>query len=85
MGSLGSAICFAGILLLKSGSRKHDVDSRHDSTSMILHIQQRLQDDINKIVDWTSDNKMVLNASKTKNLLVTGKRLEKKAPNTTLN
>ena len=85
MGSLESAICFAGILLLKSGSRKHDVDSRHDSTSMILHIQQRLQDDINKIVDWTSDNKMVVNASKTKSLFVTGKRLEKKAPNRTLN
>ena len=43
-------------------------------------IQQRLQDDINKIADWTSENRMVLNASKTKSLLVTGKRLEKKAP-----
>ena len=29
-------------------------------------IQQRLQHDINKIAEWTSDNKMVLNASKTK-------------------
>ena len=43
-------------------------------------IQQRLQDDINKRADWTSENRMVLNASKTKSLLVTGKRLEKKAP-----
>ena len=43
-------------------------------------IQQRLQDDINKIADWTSENRMVLNASKTKSLLVTGKRLERKAP-----
>ena len=42
-------------------------------------IQQRLQDDINKIADWTSENRMVLNATKTKSLLVTGKRLEKKA------
>ena len=47
-------------------------------------IQQRLQDDINKIADWTSDSKMVINASKTKSLLVTGKRLEKKAPDTNL-
>ena len=56
------------------------------STSVVVSdlpaIQQRLQDDINKIADWTSDNKMVLNASKTKSLLVTGKRLEKKAPDT---
>ena len=40
-------------------------------------IQQRLQHDINKIADWTYGNKMVLNASKTKSLLVTGKRLKK--------
>ena len=54
------------------------------STSAVVSdltvIQQRLQDDINKIADWTSDNKMLLNGSKTKSLLVTGKRLEKKAP-----
>ena len=42
-------------------------------------IQQRLQDDINKIAHWTSENRMVLNATKTKSLFVTGKRLEKKA------
>ena len=47
-------------------------------------IQQRLQHDINKIVDWTYGNKMVLNASKTKSLLVTGKRPEKKALDTAL-
>ena len=38
-------------------------------------IQQRLQDDINNIADWISDNKVVLNACKTKSHLVTGKRL----------
>ena len=47
------------------------------STSTVVSelpaIQQRLQDDINKIADWTSDNKMILNASKTKSLFVTGK------------
>ena len=47
-------------------------------------IQQRLQHDINKIADWTYSNKMVLNTSKTKSLLVTGKRLEKKALDTAL-
>ena len=40
------------------------------STSAVVSdlpaIQQRLQDDINNIADWTSDNKMVLNASKIK-------------------
>ena len=58
------------------------------STSTVVSdlpvIQQRLQHDINKIADWTSDNKMVLNASKTKSILVTGKRLQKKAPDTNL-
>ena len=34
------------------------------------------------IADWTSENKMVLN--KTKTLLVTGKRLEKKIPDKAL-
>ena len=41
-------------------------------------VQQRLQGDINRIADWTSENRMVLNTSKTKTLLVTGQRLEKK-------
>ena len=58
------------------------------STSTVVSdlpvIQQRLQDDISKIADWTYDNKMVLNASKTKSILVTGKRLQKKAPDTNL-
>ena len=43
---------------------------------------QQLQHDINKIANWTYGNKMVLNASKTMSLLVTGKRLEKKALDT---
>ena len=43
-------------------------------------VQQRLQEDINRIADWTTENRMVLNTSKTKTLLVTGKRLERKFP-----
>ena len=35
---------------------------------------------IYKIADWTLENRMELNASKTKSLLVTGKRPEKKTP-----
>ena len=58
------------------------------STSAVVSdlpaIQKRLQDDINNIADWTSSNRMVLNASKIKSLLVTGERLEKKAPDTNL-
>ena len=47
------------------------------STSAVVSnlpaIQQRPQDDINRIADWTSDNKIVINASKTKSLLAIGK------------
>ena len=54
------------------------------STSTVVSdlpvIQQSLQDD--KIADWISDKKMVLNASKMKSLLINGERLEKKAPDT---
>ena len=56
------------------------------STSTVVSdlpvIQQSLQDDINKIADWISDKKMVLNNSKMKSLLINGERLEKKAPDT---
>ena len=58
--------------------------STSNAVSDLPVIQQRLQHDINKIADWTSDNRMVLNASKTKSLLVTGKRLQKKASDTNL-
>ena len=44
--------------------------------------ENRVETVLHNIADWTSDNKMVLNASKTESLLVTGKRLEKKAPDT---
>ena len=48
-------------------------------------VQQRRQEDINRrIADWASENRMLLNTSKTKTLLVTGKRLEKKISNKAL-
>ncbi len=58
------------------------VDIYADDTTLITSatIQPWLQYDINKVADWKSENRMVFNASKTKSLLVTGKRLEKKAP-----
>ena len=51
---------------------------------MILLIQQRLQDDINKIADWTSDGKIVLNVSKTKTSPRNWKTTGKEAPDTNL-
>ena len=47
-------------------------------------VQRSLQEDINRIADWTSENMMVLNTSKTKILLVTEKHLEKKISNKAL-
>ena len=61
-------------LTVSSVSPSSEQIYRHDLPA----IQQRLQDDINKLADWTSENRMALNAAKTKSLLVTGKRLEKK-------
>ena len=39
---------------------------------------QVLQADVGKVAQWTTDNKMVLNESKTKAMLEAGKRLYKK-------
>lgn len=47
-------------------------------------IQDQLQEDMDQVVKWTHDNKMVLNASKTKTMLVTGKRLASKFINSEL-
>ena len=47
-------------------------------------VEQRLQEDVSRIADWTSENRMVLNTSKTKTLLATGKRLKKKVPDKAL-
>jgi len=42
------------------------------------NISDGLQRDIDEIMNWSADNKMILNESKTKSMLVTGKRLGKK-------
>ena len=47
--------------------------------------QDQLQEDMNQVVRWSCDNKMTLNASKTKTMLVTGKRLASKLTNAKLN
>jgi hypothetical protein len=53
--------------------------------SKLSEVQQQLQDDMDMVVEWTTENRMVLNASKTiKALLVAGKRLEKKLRDTKL-
>ncbi len=48
-------------------------------------IQDQLQEDMDEVVKWTYDNKMVLNASKTKTMFVTGKWLASKFTNLQLN
>ena len=40
-------------------------------------ISDGLQMDIDEILNWSADNKMILNETKTKSMLVTGKRLVK--------
>ena len=40
--------------------------------------------DVGKVAQWTTDDKMVLNKSKTKTMLVAGKRLHKKMSITSL-
>ena len=47
-------------------------------------ISNGLQTDIDEIMNWSADNKMILNESKTKSMLVTGKRLGKKQEQSTL-
>ena len=47
-------------------------------------INQVLQADVSKVAQWTIDNKMVLNESKTKTMLVAGKRLHERMSSTSL-
>ena len=47
-------------------------------------LNQVLQADVGKVAQWTTDNKMVLNEFKTKNVLVAGKRLHMKMSSTSL-
>ena len=47
-------------------------------------INQVLQADVSKVAQWTIDNKMVLNESKTKTMLVACKRLHEKMSSTSL-
>ena len=47
-------------------------------------VSEGLQKDIDEVVNWSSSNKMLLNESKTKSMLVTGKRLVKKMDHSAL-
>ena len=47
-------------------------------------LNQVLQAHVGKVAQWTTDNKMVLNESKTKVMLVAGKRLYKTMSSTSL-
>ena len=48
-------------------------------------IQDQLQEDMDKVIQWTHVNKMILNSSKIKTMFVTGKRLANKFTNPELN
>ena len=52
--------------------------------SALTALNQVLQTDVGKVAQWTTDNKMGLNESKTKTMLVAGKRLHKKTNSTSL-
>ena len=52
--------------------------------SALTALNQVLQADVGKVAQWTTDNKMGLNESKTKTMLVAGKRLYKKTNSTSL-
>ena len=41
-------------------------------------VVQDINNDLEKISEWSTRNRMIINTDKTKSLLVTGKRLEKK-------
>ena len=47
-------------------------------------ISDGLQTDIDEILNWSADNKMILHETKPKSMLVTGKRLAKKMDQSTL-
>ena len=47
-------------------------------------VSEGLQEDMVEVLNWSSRNKMLLNESKTKSMLVTGKRLVKKMEHSTL-
>ena len=47
-------------------------------------VSEGLEEDIIEVLNWSSSNKMLLNESKTKSMLVTGKRLVKKMDHSTL-
>ena len=47
-------------------------------------VSEGLQEDIVEVLNWSSSNKLLLNESKTKSMLVTGKRLVKKMEHSTL-
>ena len=50
----------------------------------MLMLIKVLQADVGKVAQWTTENKMVLSESKTKSMLVAGKRLQKKMSSTSL-
>ena len=59
--------------------------SASDSINSFSSVGDFLQDDINQVTTWSINNKMIINPSKTKALVITGKRLRKKLDTQNLN
>ena len=57
--------------------------SAHFSTGL-MQVQTNLQNDKDKLFNWSDENYMVLNASKTKSILLIGQRLQSRLQNSTL-
>ena len=55
------------------------------SINSFSSVRDFLQDDINQVTTWSINNKVIINPSKTKALVITGKRLRKKLDTQNLN
>ena len=55
------------------------------SINSFSSVQDFLQDDINQVTTWSINKKMIINPSKTKALVITGKRLREKLDMQNLN
>jgi hypothetical protein len=46
--------------------------------SHLTGLMDTLQSDLNQVTEWSTNNNMIINSSKTKVVLITGQRLDKK-------
>ena len=90
---LGPLLFLVAISDLPNVVTKSMVDIYADDTTLsasasinsFSSVRDFLQDDINQVTTWSINNKMIINPSKTKALVITGKRLSKKLDTQNLN